>query len=272
MQGRRQKQLQELRERIAALETGPVLRGETLARPHHAAGLLPVPVGTLSEVFTDEHRHAGAGLGFALGLARGLLTERRPALIFLQLTDDAQEMGVPYGNGLAAFGIPVDRLVLARPKTITELLWAMEEAIACRAVGAVVADVAGRHKALDFTASRRLSLRSAAAGTTTFLVRYARDREASAARFRWKITPALSGDMRFDTRAPGPPRWQAVLEKGRLRPDRPATNSEEYLLDWTDDGFVPADTRTRNGTYPSRRPALPRPQSATLGDRLSQTG
>ncbi len=267
MLGAQKTDLAALRLKIAALETRPILAG-TMAAPQAAQGLLPMPAGTLTEVFADQPRDAGAALGFALGLARRLLAPRRPALLILQLMGEAQEMGVPYGAGLSHFGLDPDRVVLARPATIIELLWALEEAMACRAVGAVVADIGTTHKALDFTASRRLSLRAAGAGTSAFLVRYGREREASAAKYRWRVVPETSGPKPFDPRAPGPPRWQAVLEKGRLRPEGPLSAAgEDYVLEWTRDGFAVADI----GAEPlDGRPALPRPQPAALGDGLSQ--
>lgn len=271
MQGARQAQLQHLRDKIAALETGPVLRDAGAGSA--PAGLLQVPPGTLSEVFADGKDESGAALGFSLAMARGLITENRPGLIVLQLVGEAQKMGLPYGPGLVHFGLPVDQLVFARPQTIVELLWAMEEAIACRAVAAVVADIGSFHKALDFTASRRLSLRTAASGVGTFIVRYAQQREASAARFRWKIAPALSGPPPFDDRAPGPPRWRAVLERGRLQPGQPVgVEGEDYLVDWTKDGFVLADIDGATGEVHVDSPALPGAQPAALGDRLPQTG
>jgi protein ImuA len=273
MQGRRQKELETLRQRIAALECRPVLAGTSLSAdlPLQREPLLPLPPGVLAEIFADQPRDAGAALGFAIGLARGALTRRRPALLLLQLAEEVQEMGVVYGHGLSHFGFDPHSLVLARPKTITELLWAMEEAIACRAVGAVVADLGRHHKALDFTASRRLSLRSAAAGATALLLRYVREREASAARFRWRVRPAPSAPMAFDPRAPGPPRWRVTLEKGRM-PGRPvATGEQDDFLEWTTHGFVLADTNDRDGKA-GRQPALPRAHPAALGDGLSQAG
>jgi protein ImuA len=233
--------------------------------------LLEIPAGTLSDVFTTEKQGNAAALGFSLALAKGKATPGRPGLIVLQMADETQKMGAPYGVGLAHFGIATEHLVFARPQTITELLWAMEEAIACRAVAAVVADIASFHKALDFTASRRLSLRSAESGATAFLVRYGEQREASAAKYRWQIAPALSGPKPFDPRAPGPPRWRAVLERGRLQPDRPVTlEGEVYLVDWTKNGFVLADIDGADQRVPLGRPSLPRAQPAALGDRLSQ--
>ena len=59
-------------------------------------------------------------------------------------------------------------------RTTVELLWAVEEAIACKAVAAVIADVGHEAKVLDFTATRRLSLRSSSGGSSVFLIRYGR--------------------------------------------------------------------------------------------------
>jgi protein ImuA len=169
--------------------------------------------------------------------------------------------------------------VLIRTDTIVELLWAIEEAVACRAVGAVVADIAYPHKALDFTASRRLALRCAASAGTVFLVRYARDREASAARYRWRIAPSLSASPPFDEQAPGPPRWRVMLEKGSLDlRRRTAANGEEYLVDWTENGLVLANDQLgkndnrRDRAGPSGVAPLPRAHPAALGNGLSQAG
>lgn len=270
MLGKTSLALETLRQQITALETQPVLKGgEGLALPQ---GLLATPRGAVHEVFADEVRDGGAALGFALAQARSLLDSRRPALLFLQLQADAQEAGVPYALGLKPYGIETDRIVSVRAQTIVELLWAIEEAIACRAVAAVVADIVLPHKALDFTASRRLSLRTAASGASVFLVRYTRGREASAAKFRWKIAAAPSRPPPFDLHAPGPARWRVNLEKGSLGGrKRAAPEGEDFLVDWTEHGFerVAAEDRTRG----AQRPApLSGPQPAALGDGLSKTG
>jgi protein ImuA len=263
--------LETLRLKITALETNPLLKETDV--PAISAGLLATPRGSLHEVFADSVRDSGAALGFALAQARSQIDASRPAVLFMQLQADALEVGLPYALGLQSFGFDPERLVFVRPQTITELLWAVEEAIACRAVAAVVADIVQPHKALDFTASRRLSLRAAASGASVFLVRYARDREATAARYRWKIVPHLSSDPPFDDRAPGPPRWRVTLEKGSLGKRRNATPAgDEYLVDWTDNGFSPADDRRRDDAGVPRRPAHPHAAPAALGDGLPQTG
>jgi len=268
MQGRVQT-LETLRQRMAALETGSLLA----EAPDVPSGLLATPRGSLHEVFADSLVNSGAAIGFALAHARRFIEPGRPGLLILQLKADAQEIGLPYGLGLKSFGLDTEAIVLIRTDTIVELLWAMEEAIACRAVGAVVADIATPHKALDFTASRRLALRSVAAGAAVFVVRYARDREASAARFRWRVVPELSGAMPYDNRAPGPPRWRITLEKGSLGKRRKATaEGEVFLVDWAGNEFVLADQNSRDLAGATDLPALPDAASATLGHRLSEAG
>jgi len=262
----RQQRLAALRDAIADIERKPAL-AEPRPLLHADAAGFPLPAaGLLQEIFTDEHRHAGAALGFALGQARSLLTPARPAVIYLQLAKQAQEMGLPYGPGLLTLGFDPDALVLVRAATITELLWAAEEAMACSAVAAVVADIAGHHKALDFTASRRLGLRSARSGASLLLLRYGTGREASAAHLRWRITPALSAARRFDALAPGAPRWQVQLEKGVLTPTQ-----TQWLLGWTQDGFITRNA-ARHARLPAAGAALPEPVPAQLAHRLPQAG
>lgn len=273
----RQHSLSALRARIAAIEHRPLLAGaagsgdrEVTRNAQGWAGLLAPPAGLLHEVYTDGQRNGGAALGFALGLAKGLLTPERPALLMLQLTHAAQDLGLPYGAGLPGFGIAPEALLLGRLANLTELLWAIEEAIACRAIAAVIAEVLGEPKALDFTASRRLSLRAASGGASVLLLRHGQTRAASAARLRWSVTPAPSLPPPFDAAAPGPPRWQVTLEKGGL-PQR-AAGGNTILVDWTEHGFAPAVDDSAESARAVPRPAPSGAAPAALGDRLSQAG
>ncbi|MDR3475603.1 MAG: hypothetical protein P4M09_28480 [Devosia sp.] len=273
----REQRLADLRTRIASIEKRPLLaEGAALlgrkTEGTRGAALLAAPAGLLHEVFADAQRNGGAALGFAFGLARGLLTPTRPAILFLQLVHDGEEAGLPYGPGIGSFGLDPDRLIIGRLASLPELLWAVEEAVACRAVAAVVAEVLGAPKALDFTNSRRLALRAASGGASVLLVRYGVQREASAARLRWRISPAESQAPPFDARAPGRARWQVVLEKGRLGAGLMEAGPELWL-DWTENGFQPADTgEAADGRRDSPRPAAYGALPAALGDRLSQAG
>ncbi|MGV3491815.1 MAG: ImuA family protein [Devosia sp.] len=273
--------LDALRLKIAALEKRPAFADAAPAQRRHPAAandtrprveeLLAIPPGVLHEVFTDEQRNGTAALGFALGLARGLVGRGRQAILYLQLADQAQEMGVPYALGLGAFGIDPDKLILAQAGSLTELLWAIEEAVACRAVAGVVADIIGHPKALDFTASRRLSLRSTAGGSSVFLIRYGTEREASAAKLRWRVIPEPSGGQPFDPQAPGLPRYLVEIEKRQLAGRLKRIENLRLTLDWTENGFVSAQDANSDPVVGPAAPAS-RPLAAALGHRLSQAG
>lgn len=270
MMGNKQQTLEALKERIAAFETRPVLaEGEVMPE---AAGLLATPRGHVHEVFADSPANTGAAFGFALAQARTMLSPGRPGLLILQLKADTQELGLPYGLGFTAFGIAPADFILIRTDSITELLWAIEEAIACRAVGAIIADIAHAHKALDFTASRRLALRAAASNGALFIVRYGQGREATAARYRWRVEPQLSAPSPYDDLAPGSPRWRLTLEKGSLTGKRAGPEGEQYLVDLTENGLVQADIGSRDRPRTPAVAALSHHAPAALGNRVPQTG
>lgn len=269
--------LDALRAQIAALEKRPVLAGDVVSKLAHAdhadetgIEVLSTPAGVLHEVFADETRHSGTALGFALGLAKGLIGADRHALIYLQLHNEAQEFGLPYGVGVNSYGLDPEQIVIGRIGTLPDLLWALEEAIACRAVAGVIVDINGNPKILDFTVSRRLSMRAAAAGTSAFIVRYGQNREASAAKLRWRVSPFLSAEAEFDASSPGPPRFTVDIEKCRLGSRTQGTEGKSMILEWTENGFVSVNAPSRN---PSPAPAFApssRPVLAALGNRLSE--
>src|SRR5690606_5890650 len=119
------------------------------------------------------------------------------------------------------------------PTDMSQLLWAAEEALGCAALAGIVAEIGAVPAPLDFTASRRLSLRAAAMGTSLFLLRYGTAREASAAHLRWHLSPVRSARHRYDPGAPGAPRWRLQLERGA-----PLQHHGEWLLEWTENGFA----------------------------------
>ncbi len=274
--GSKAARLETLRTRIAALEArGPGMTAQASAPvPAGVSGegrpfVFTPPPGVLHEVWADTPLHAGAALGFSLGQALQLAAPARPAVLWLQLGHDAQETGLVYAPGLAAFGADPDRLVMGRLARMTDLLWAIEEAVACPAVAAVIAETGGHHADLDFTATRRLGLRAHTGGASVLLVRTGRGREASAARFRWHVAPAPSAAKAFDARAPGAARWQVRLEKG-MRHGRYKEGADELMLEWTKDGFAIAaggDARPdKAGSAALHGAAFP-----ALGHRLPET-
>lgn len=262
----RRQRLAALRDTIAGIERKPALaEARNLVAPQ--PGEFPVLAGgLLQEIFTGERRNAGALLGFALAQAKTLFTPQRRAVFYLQLADEGQKLGLPYGPGLLSFGFDPDAMVLVRPANMAELLWAVEEAIACRAVACVVADIGSHSKLLDFTISRRLSLRAAATGGTIFLLRYGEAREASAAHLRWRLSPARSALHRHDAKAPGTARFLVELEKGTL-----IRNQTQFMLGWTQNGLATFTAQNGHDHRGIGNAALSGALPAHMANRLSET-
>jgi protein ImuA len=130
------------------------------------------------------------------------------------------EAGVPYGPGLAEFGLGPDRLILVDTNKPRETLWAMEEGLRCRHLAAVV----GEEATPDLTASRRLQLAAETGGTLGIVLPPARIRpQTSAALTRWKVTALPS---KPEAGGPGRPRWNVALMRCR------GGGGGEWALEW----------------------------------------
>ncbi len=125
--------------------------------------------GALHEVIAAEPGDAGAASGFALALAVRFAAETRTPVVWILEDAAGTEAGVPYAPGLSGHGMNPARLVVVRTANGPDSLWAMEEALKCHAVAAVVADL-WRTRSYDLTASRRLVLAAGKHGTTGLLV------------------------------------------------------------------------------------------------------
>ncbi|MEL7259224.1 MAG: hypothetical protein AAFN80_15530 [Pseudomonadota bacterium] len=102
-----------------------------------------------------------------------------------------------------------------------DVLWAMEDGLRCKALGAVIGEVWGDPAALDFTATKRLAIRSEAAGVPCWLIRRAASANLSAARERWRISSLPSTNHPHDAQSPGLPRWSLDLFRSRrVKPGR----------------------------------------------------
>jgi protein ImuA len=132
------------------------------------------------------------------------------------------ESGAPYGPGLDAFGLAPERLLTVAAAQTRDLLWAMEEALRCRAVAVVIGEL--RHGAIDPVAVRRLSLAAAQGGALALLLRGAPPHDASTAATRW-IVGAAPHDC-----------FAVQLTRNRRGP------LGAWTLQWSDDDerFVPA--------------------------------
>lgn len=160
----------------------------------------------LSEAFVTTATDAGA-VGFVLA---GLRAQAAP-ILWVQDYLSQKESGRPYLPGIAGAS-PIIRVCVSRP---LDVLWAMEEGLRCKTLSCVIGEIWGEPKALSFTATKRLALRSEAAGTPCWLLRRAAHANSSAARERWRLSSLPSAAHPNDAQAPGTARWKAELFRSR---------------------------------------------------------
>lgn len=227
-----------------------------------AAPELALRQAALHEITAREAGDGAAALAFTLALAlRASLAgaaeqpSRAHGHIMLVLEEmSGQECGMPYGHGLAGFGLDPGRLLLLPARRPVEALWAIEEGLRCGALAAVIGVFARLPRAYDLTASRRLVLAARGGGLPALLAVIGEggsaSRIASAAETRWQISARPSaGGL---TGEPTAPAFSAELL--RRRGGEPAA----FDLDWNH------DTRSFS------RPPLSRHLAAAPADRPGQ--
>jgi hypothetical protein len=153
----------------------------------------------------NESRHDG-----------GRVSSRGESVLWIAEDLSLCENGAPYGPGLDAAGIAPEQLITVAATRARDVLWAMEEALRCRAVGVVIGEI--RARGIDRVVTRRLSLAAAAGDTLGLLLRTTQDHEPSAFATRWVIGAAPSS---FFLSSPqrchgiGPPRMAVRLVRNR---------------------------------------------------------
>jgi protein ImuA len=147
--------------------------------------------------------------------ARGRISSGRRAVLWIAEDLSLCENGAPYGPGLDAVGIAPEELITVAAARARDVLWAMEEALRCRAVGVVIGEI--RARGVDQVATRRLSLAAAAGDTLGLLLRTAPDDAPCAFATRWIIGAAPSSLLATAERhhGIGPPRLAVRLVRNR---------------------------------------------------------
>jgi protein ImuA len=161
-------------------------------------------IPTLSEIFA-AHPRDGGWAGF-------LLTQLHAGkpLLWVQ-----ERMAILETGRIHAPGLPSQSLIHIETRDARDALWAMEEGLRCAALSAVIGEIWGDPRALDFTATRRLAVAAERSGTPCWLVRLGGIPNLSGARMRWRIASAPSLPNPLDPRAPGAPAWDADLFRAR---------------------------------------------------------
>ena len=172
-----------------------------------------------SEIFANSDEASGAAAALAFALDRLHAAENNTgerSLLWVQDRTALRLSGRPYRPGLPAE--LRGRMVHVLARTPEDALFALEEGVRCRELACVIGEIAGNPKALDFTASRRLTLAAERHGVPLFLVRLDAARDLSSARMRWQVAAAPSPAPRWNVAAPGIPSWRAELFRARAHP------------------------------------------------------
>lgn len=218
-----------LRSRIAALEggAGEAVSGAVPLGVTEIDAALPwggLPLDGLHEVAPVRHSDGiedGAGMGFAAAMLGRLALSAGKPVLWVAAGD------VPYAPGLAALGLPPERLVVVRTFRAAQILWAMEEGLRCRALAGVLAETWG----MDLTAARRLHLGARASGVPALLLNHGNAVGPAVTRWRVGAAPGHS-DPALGV---GPWRWRVELLRCRGRAVGDDGAVAVWEVEWNDE-------------------------------------
>ncbi|MEZ2441727.1 ImuA family protein [Chitinophaga sp. RCC_12] len=174
------------------------------------------PTGAIHEFMSAAAEHTAAATGFIGGLLNALM-QGGGACIWISTCRTL------FPPALKTFGIEPERIIFVDLKREKDVLWAMEEALKCEGLAAVIGEV----RDIGFTASRRLQLAVEQSRVTGFIIR----RESTAVNTtacvsRWRITP-LASEPEDGLPGVGYPRWNVELLK--IRNGKPGT----WQIEWS---------------------------------------
>lgn len=177
------------------------------------------PLGAVHEFFCTKAEDASASSGFIAGILSSIMHRSGAAL----WVGSSQLIFPP---ALKTFGIEPDKIIFVNVANEKERLWAMEEALKCNGLSAVLGEI----QEVSFTESRRLQLAVEQSRVTGFILRRNPKNLSTACVTRWKITP-LPTQSADGLPGLGFPRWNVELLK--VRNGKPGI----WELEWAAGGF-----------------------------------
>lgn len=185
------------------------------------------PTGAVHELLSGSAEDGAATGGFVAALLAPLM---RKGGVCLWISSgvatgagDRAGRGVVFPPALKQFGLDPDKIVFVQLAREKDAIWAMEEALKCEGLAAVVGEI----RNLDLTASRKLQLAVEKSRVTGFLLRHQpRSLGAVAAVARWKVS-LLASEPEGGMPGVGSPRWKVELLK--VRNGRPGA----FVAEWT---------------------------------------
>ena len=184
------------------------------------------PLGGVHEMISNGAEAAASTSGFATGILGGLMKNGGAAVWI-------GKSPILFPPALKTFGIPPDQVIFVNLKKDKDILWAMEEALKCTSLSAVIGEMAE----LSFTHSRRFQLAVEQSKTTGFIFRN-RPRiltpNSCVARWMIKPLPSISEDG-----LPGItyPVWQVDLQK--IRNGKPGS----WIVEWRNGKFQEVEVK-----------------------------
>ena len=161
------------------------------------------PLEAVHEFCCNSKEEFSASAGFVAGILSSLM-RNGSAGIWIASSPTI------FPPALVQFHISPQHLLFIQLKKEKEILWALEEALKCGSVAAVV----GELQDLSFTASRRLQLAIEKSGVPLFLLRHRQKNFSTSCVTRWHVQPAPS-ETEEDLPGVGSPRWKIDLLKVR---------------------------------------------------------
>ena len=203
--------MQGFKKPVARTELDLALGPVTAAFPNNS-----FPQAAVHEFISEGPEAAAATSGFINCLLGGLMKGGKVA-VWISGTRTL------FPPALKAFGVAPEQIIFIDLPRRKEQLWAMEEALKCEGLAAVVAEI----PEIDFAASRRLQLAVEKSRVTGFLLRQQpRSLQPIAAVTRWKICP-LPSACSDGMPGIGFPRWQIELQK--IRNGKPGSWQMEWV-------------------------------------------
>ena len=184
---------------------------------NHAFPGKTFPVGTIHEFVAEDIAATG---GFLAGILSALMMKNGVAVWI-------GRSRTVFPPALHLFGISPEKIIFIDLQKEKDLLWAMEEALKCNGLAAVI----GELKELSFTGSRRLQLAVEQSRVTGFVLR-TKATNTTACVTKWKIT-SLPSMVYEGMPGVGFPRWNVQLLK--VRNGKPGS----WQVEWVNGKFRP---------------------------------
>lgn len=181
------------------------------------------PTASIHEFVTANTEEVAASSGFVSGLLTRMMDSGGTCLWV-----GASPRLPLFPSALATFGLAPERIIFVDVNRERDILWIMGEALKCKALVAVVAEL----PTMDFAQSQRLQLAVEKSRVTGFILRntpMGLGNTACAARWRIRHLPSV---LEAGMPGVGLPHWEVELLKVRNG------NPGRWEIAWSEDRFV----------------------------------